>query len=142
MPIKDNKSSTNVIIVLNANETGDGTVNSPGLDTANFDNGVTLLPIFVADGGSGSDVALTSVQNSDDDGVSDPYVDIPSDQLIGDLANFSGLTPVSDADVIKTLGVIGNKKFIRAVLVFANGTTNSDFVLAANAGVEVSPGDN
>ena len=140
MPIVDNKSNTNVVVLMNVKAVTDSVVNSDGLDTAEYDMGITFLPVVVtADGGS--DVVLTAIQESDDDGNTDPYTDVPTENLIGSLSDFIGMTPVASDTVIKTLGVIGVKRYVRAVVTFQGSTTDTRFILSVNSGVEVSPGD-
>ena len=138
MPIKDNKSMTDVLYLQRGNIVSDTVTNSNSVDTADLDNGVTFIPYL--NDTAGGNVALTSIQESTDNGFTDPFVDISTAQINGDLADFATLVVAADDEILLTIGVFGVKRFVRLVLTSTGGTSGSAFRILVNEGIEITPG--
>jgi hypothetical protein len=134
MAIKDNKSSSLGVILFNQNLVSDGIIYSGSIDTFDYDNGITIIPINCAVSQETS-FNVTNIQDSPDD-VN--WTNIPSNQLIGNwpLPPYVAPGQVS-GEVIETLGVIGNNRYIRVELTVSNYTMAIRVVILAYVGAEV-----
>ncbi len=135
MSLIDNKSSTDVIVVFNGNLVADSIIYTLPIDVSGYDNGITFLP-YVLTSGSGTTVAITGVQDSEDNME---YTDVPETQLIGDLSDFQFSAPVTDNEIINTLGVLGTFRYVRLVLTVTNHTLGVKMLITANGALNVSP---
>ncbi len=136
MAIKDNKSNTEVVVLSNIQLTANGTLETGSIDTADYDKGVTFVPVYVA--GSGA-VTVTAVQESTT-GTSG-WTDVATSQLIGDLSDLVETGAVANGDVVNSLGVIGASRYLRLELTVTDFVTEIDYLITVNAGVEVAPSD-
>ena len=104
---------------------------------AGTDGGLSISSVI-----SGGTISITAVEQSDDDGASDPYTEVPDNQLIGQLSNFQ---PIQDFQLnlpSDTLGAFGTSRFLRLVLEVTTFSDDFEMLIMVNGGVELSPGDN
>lgn len=146
MPIKDNQSITDVLMVASNIVTVSATdFTSTPLDTHDFANGVTFIPFWHFITGVGPfTLNVTAIQDSED-GISD-WQTVPDNQLVArDLAVFADVpqySPAISADVIATLGVVGTRRYVRAVYdVTVNGGDEVLVNILVNAGPEIKRGE-
>lgn len=107
MASKDGKNSCKIVNSV-APQSASGDVNGSEVDTQGFE-GVTLSAF-----GDGTVVGTVKIQETDTSGSG--YADAPASAVIGtqDVA-------VDTTDVVRTLGYIGDKRYVRAV--FTHTTT-------------------
>ena len=111
MAVKDIRSDLKVSLALEANITTDTTTAGAIFDTAQYELG---LMFAVAATGYTAGTYTLLIEESDDSGLSGSNV-VSGDQLIGSLPAVSAIT-VDGADYA-TVGVISNKRFVRASIV-------------------------
>jgi hypothetical protein len=97
----------------------DTTTNGDGVDLRDF--GAAMAVFFSNDTIADGDFAL-KLQESDDDVT---YTDVASGDQIGTLTDFS-----SSAEGVQQVGYIGEKRYIRAVIISTN--TSSGGIMGAN----------
>jgi len=140
MPIKDNKSNTNVYSLQSFDEAGGATIVTTGFDTANIDNGVTFFITVTSSGDPANTISLDSVEQSPDNAV---WSAVPTENLIGDITNLQNVTLADvTASVIGSLGVFGVERYIRFNLITNTANTgNMAGNLNLNLGIEIKPGE-
>ena len=69
MAIKDNKSDTEVIVLIHTELAGNLDLDTDSFDTADYANGVTIVPTFGSGFGTGMTVTLT-IEEGDTEGGS------------------------------------------------------------------------
>jgi len=117
MAVKDIRSNVKQTVALTAIISSDTTTNGAVLDTADFELGL----MFALDITAFTDGSYTLLLEEDDViGFGSSSV-ISGDQLIGSLPVVAAAS-VEGADLL-TVGVISNKKFVRASIV-STGTTS------------------
>jgi len=139
MPIKDNRSDTRVVMLLNTGFGGDATSFSNSIDTFDFDNGITFIPKVVANAGV-TIATITDIQESDTD--SEPaFQSVSSDKLIGNLSDLTFSNPIIPQGINETIGVVGTKRFLRLEITISNHNGTLELIINFNAGVEVAPAE-
>ena len=135
MPIKDNKSNTDIVIMANHITSSDGTFLTTAIDTADYDNGFTIVPFLNEYSGAGN-VILVRIEESDT--FAGVYTKVDDNMINGTITN-DGLPVVSGGEVVaKTYGIFGTLRFIRANFLFSQ-TTSATLTCIANANHEVRP---
>lgn len=127
MAVKDIRSHAQSNVALSANVTTDTTTNGAILDTANFDLGLmfTLMASEYTDG-----TYDVTIEHGNDAALADAAA-LSSDNLIGTLANMQ-LTAVSASGAkLKTIGVFGNKRYVRLNIVSTAVVTGANLQVIA-----------
>jgi hypothetical protein len=122
MAVKDIRSHAQSNVALSANISTNTTTNGAILDTANFELGLmfTLMASAYTDG-----TYDVTIEHGNDPALADAAA-LSSDNLIGTLANMQ-LTAVSASGAkLKTIGVFGNKRYVRLNIVSTGVTTGAD----------------
>lgn len=135
MPTRDIRSDILQQLAFNGSITTNTTTNGVAIDTADYDLGVMFgfcSPVYTD--GTYTPV-LEQSDNSDMSGASD----IPDSQLIGTEANavISALTQPGES--LKTIGLIGTKRYIRVKIVSTSVTTGARITIFASKKGEVLP---
>lgn len=122
-----------VVALATATIATDTDTNSDGVDLSGFESVLfALVAATIADG-----EYTVKVQHSDDDGATDPYVDVDVDGMIFTDAA-SKLDGTTDDKILK-IGyrgdsVNGSKKFARLVVTSVSTTTGGTFTVVAVLG--------
>ena len=137
MAIRENKSNNLLYSAASYTFAPGGTNQTDAIDTANFDNGVTVF-IMVAGGDDPANTAsVTDVLESAS--ATGPFTSVDPEKFIGELADLQGLTAVADSPR-PTLGLFGTERYIEiAVEADAGNTGNVVFNVGAWLGGEVKP---
>lgn len=122
MAVKDIRSNLLEIVALVRTIASIGTITGAILDTADFELGL-MFSVNVTTFGAGETVTLI-LEESDDSGMSGATV-ISGDQLIGTLPVLTAV--VAEGATLETVGVISNKRFVRASI--STVTTNSSTIV-------------
>lgn len=133
MAVKDIRSNLKQTLILAGPIGTDTTTAGAILDTADFELGLMFLAgatIYV----DGTYVLL--IEESDDSGMAGADV-ITGDKLIGPLPSVSAVT--SDGEVFQTVGVISNKRYVRASVVSTGTTTGATMAIIATEKGETMP---
>lgn len=118
MAVLDIRSDLKQTLALNAIISSDTTTQGAILDTANFELGLMFaLALTVFSAGQ----ADLLIQESDDSGMSGATT-VSGDQLIGSLPSLTAVN--ANGSEYATVGVISNKRYIRASVV---STDSADF---------------
>ena len=83
---------------------------STQLNLENYDNGVMLIPIFNASNETDS-FSIEAIEHSTN---ALNWEDVLDEQYIGDFDNFQNLTNQTPALIVSTLGIFGNRRYVRA----------------------------
>lgn len=139
MAIKETRSNTKHTSVSNfftmATTLGKAT---SIIDTANFDLGITVTMLMTPIGGN-STLTVTNIKESDDSGMAGE-TDIPTVNIIGNLADMTLTTLVLDNGILPSVGVIGNKRYIQVTYDITLGTaTDALAIIMVNMGRESLP---
>ena len=104
----------------------DTDTDSGSIDTAGFESLEWLVVSgAIADG----DYAIV-LQESDDDGASDPFAAVPSELIIGGPISFDNSSP----NAVKRIGSIGKKQFQRLRITSSSTATGGTFAVIDVAG--------
>ena len=135
MPTRDIRSNLLPKVAFNANITSSTTTNGAIIDTADYDSGVMYAFMCHAY----TDGTYTPViEHSDDSGMSGA-VDVPDENLIGTEAQaVLSAVSASGAD-LKTIGIIGTKRYVRVKITSATVTTGARIVVTAVVQPEILP---
>ncbi|MEE9223039.1 MAG: hypothetical protein V3V40_06240 [Nitrosomonadaceae bacterium] len=124
MAVKDIRSNLLQLVALVRTIASIGTITGAIIDTANFELGL-MFSVNVTTFGAGETITLI-LEESDDSGMSGATV-ISGDQLIGALPVLTAV--VAEGATLETVGVISNKRFVRASI--STVTTNSSTIVVA-----------
>lgn len=116
----DLQHSVGDIAIISTNTTTNGAI----IDTADFENGLmfaVLISLFT-DG-----VYDFTIEEGDDSGLSDAAA-VSIDKLIGTLAALQLTAANVEGDVLKTIGLFSNKRFVRINTVSTGVTTGATIV--------------
>jgi hypothetical protein len=140
MAIKDNKSNTNPILAVRDTIAADGVSYTYGVDTADYDNGITYVPTIATPLTATTTVTITNIQDSPND---TDWTNVPSNQIIGDLSTalYASTSLPSLGEIISSFGLIGTNRYVRLELTTTNYDVDVVFIAFLNAGIEVAPGD-
>ncbi len=108
MAVKDIRSNLQQILAIAGTLAANGTMTGAILDTANFELGL-MFELTVTSHTTGT--FTLAIFESDDSGMSGETA-VTGDQLIGTLP--VEVAVVSQGDVLQTVGVISNKRYVRA----------------------------
>ncbi len=137
MAIKDNVSE--MLLSYNANlvAASNGDLTGAGVDTADLELGLTLAAFtsVYIDG-----THTLTAQESADNGVTDPWTDVPAEKLIipftdSNVANAA----VSFGDPMLKVGVFSNKRWVRPKLTSEGVTGGATFAVISAQKAEQSP---
>jgi hypothetical protein len=137
MSVRDLKNNVEREFAIYEVVTSDGTLTGqPVIDTADYDSG--LMFDFAAPVWAAGSVAPV-IWQSEDDGATDPYTMVDPDvNLIGTYADATVSAAIAPNDSIPTLGVVGNKRYLRLRPV-ASGTADMTYVATVSKIPEVLP---
>jgi hypothetical protein len=125
MAVLDIRSDLQPIVANVALVTGNGTTNGAAIDTAQFELGMMFVPSV---GNFTDGVYDFVVQASEDNtfatGVT-TYVD-GDDELIGTLAGLQLIAASANSDILPTLGLFSNPRYVRINVVASGVTTGAD----------------
>jgi hypothetical protein len=110
--MRDMKNDVDSVISLTPAARTNGTVNGTGVDLANYDGAIVEVFAGVLTDGT----QTVTVEESDDNST---YTAVAAADLIGTLAAFV----TTDDGVIRRVGYIGRKRYIRTVDVTSGATT-------------------
>ncbi len=108
MAVNDIRSNLQQILAVAGTLAANGTMTGAILDTANFELGL-MFELTVTSHTTGT--FTLAIFESDDSGMSGETA-VTGDQLIGTLP--VEVAVVSQGDVLQTVGVISNKRYVRA----------------------------
>lgn len=143
MAIKETKTSntflTIVSIITDTQMLGNLT---PVIDTAGYDNGITLILGYQVTGGDVNFV-ITSLQQSENDNMSNSS-NIESQNFIFNLSDLNQNSSIAIGNLAPSVGIIGNKRYIQIAydLNFQSGTPNVAATLIMALNREQAPFDN
>lgn len=133
MATKDQVTTFTGLLSLSALITTDTTTNGAIIDTAEYDLGNSFLMHI----GLYTDGTYTmQIQESDDSGMSGATL-VSGDQIIGTLPVLSAVT--ASGGVIAEVGVISNKRFLRAQIVSTSTSTGASVHVDFIGGNEYKP---
>lgn len=127
MAVKDIRSSLQTILANLAVVTGNGTTNGGIIDTADFERGLMFNMGIV---GFTDGVYDVVIEESDDSGMAGA-VAVTGDKLIGTLAGMSLNAESVNLDVLPSIGVISNLRYVRINVVATGVTTGGTAVVTA-----------
>jgi len=133
----DIRSNLLANVALNTNVTANGTTTGFIIDTANFDIGFMyefLLTSF-------TDGSYTFVIEDGEDPALADAAPVPTDQIIGSLADITLIAAAVDGDKVQTVGVFSNRRFLRVSVVAAGVTTGAVVTVIAAQSAELVPVD-
>lgn len=135
MPVKDIASDLEVLKNNALSVTADGQLTGDSVDMADFGEGgmITANVTAYTDGQH-----AVTVQESADDGASDPWTDVPAEKLIINGTNVaSALTAAGDA--LAKVGFFSTKRYIRPAVDSTGVTTGADLSLFVTRKGELLP---
>lgn len=135
MAVKDIKNNLLGLMALLATIVSDTTTQGVILDTADFELGLmfTLSNSLYTDG-----TYTLLLEESDDSGMAGATT-IAGEQLIGSLPVVSAATVQSNSAALGSVGVISNKRFVRASIVSTATTSGATVAVLATQKGEVLP---
>jgi hypothetical protein len=137
MAVKDLRSGLQSNLVMAQNITSDTTTNGTILDTRNFDLGI----VFTIYASAYTDGTYDITIEEDDDVTMATAVAVSSDQLIGQLSDMQVTAVATEGDKLGTIGVFGNKRYLRLNVVSTSVTTGADIQVVAMQKAELKPVD-
>jgi len=137
MSVRDLKNNVEREFALYEVITSDGsTTGQPVIDTADYDSGV-MFDFFATVWSAGS--VYPEILQSEDDGATDPYTTVDPDvNLIGTIADATVSAAITPNDPIPTLGVVGNKRYLK-LIGRGQGGANMTYVATVSKVPEVRP---
>lgn len=135
MAVKDIRSDILQDLALSAVIGTDTTTNGFIIDTASFELGLMFAPLVsvFTDG-----VYDFTLEEGLDPGLSDAVL-IPSDKLIGTLADLQLTAVTAQGDPMPTIGVFSNKRYVRINVVSTGTTTGASVQVVVSQKGENSP---
>jgi len=132
MATQDIRSDLDQFNAFNAVIASDATTAGAIIDTADYDLGLmyTVLAANYTDG------TYDLLLEEDDDVGFGSATAVPSGSLIGALPSLSAISPL---DSLGTVGVFGNKRFLRASIVSTATTTGAHVVVLMTRKAESAP---
>jgi hypothetical protein len=127
----DLQQSVAQLAVIGSSTTTAGTI----IDTADFENGLMFAPAITAYTDGTYDFTL---EEGEDAALADAAA-IPSDKLIGTLAGLQLTAASAEADILPTIGVFANKRYVRINTVSTSVTTGATVVVVATQRGENMP---
>lgn len=139
MPIKDNRSDFEPILVqtdiISTNTTTDGS----SFDTSHFEGGVTFVFLATAY----TDGTYTPILEESATGAFGGEENVIADaNLIGTEAGAAISAAISEGDVLTSIGVFSTKKFVRATILSASTSTGATISTIVIAAPELIPSPN
>ena len=134
MAVKDIRSNLQERLAFFVDITGDGANNGFALDTADFELGL-MFSVAVTSFGAGT--FTLKFEQASDSGFTVDVSDITGDQLIGTIPTITA-TNLS-GDILQTVGVISNLRFVRAVVTASGASGNTIVVVTATQKAENMP---
>lgn len=135
MSVKDIRSSLQALLANLAVVSGNGTTNGAIIDTADFELGLmfTMAIVGFTDG-----VYNIVIEESDADDMAGAE-NVTGDKLIGALADMELDAESANGDVLPSIGVISNKRYVRVNVVATGVTTGATAIVTAIQKGEVMP---
>jgi len=135
MPVKDIASDLEVLKNTAVSVAADGQETGESVDMADFGEG----GMVVADVTSYTDGAhALTVQESADDGDSDPWTDVPAEKLIINGTNIAS-NETSEGDALVKVGFFATKRYIRPAVDSSDVTTGAEIALSVIRKGEILP---
>lgn len=123
MAIKEVRSNTTYTSISNFfTDVSSSDMTTAIVDTANYDSSLTLTMLMTPIGGDAV-MTITEIKESDDAGMAGA-TDIPAVNLIGGLAGMTLTSLVLDNEVMPSVGIIGNKRYIQVTYDLTLGTAS------------------
>ncbi len=138
MATNDIRSNLEQSIANAAAVTGDGTTNGVAIDTADFELGLMFAPVVTNYTDGTYDFTLQASEDSTFATGVTTYVD-GDDELIGTLAGLQVSAANVNADVLPTLGLFSNPRYVRINVVGSSVTTGADVTVVATQKAETMP---
>lgn len=133
MPIRDNKSRNEALILYSDIISANGDYFTPSIQIKRYPNGVTFIPFLIDDGVT---VQITQVQSSTDNANWQP---LTSFEIIGQLPTLVDET--QNETPLPTFGILETNLYVRFAYTVSNYSQNSRFVVIVNGGLEVAPSE-
>jgi hypothetical protein len=121
MAVHDIRSDIQQNLAFLAAIGSDTTTNGFIFDTADFENGLMFAPFSTAYTDGTYDF---TIEEGEDSGLSDATA-VPTAKLIGSLADLQQTAVTAEGDVLKTIGVFSNKRYVRINVVSTSVTTGA-----------------
>lgn len=139
MAVKDIRSELRVTAGNVAVVTGNGTTNGVGVDTADFELGLMISTAALNFTDGTYDFTFEESDTGAFAGEETAITDADPDRLIGTIAGLQLTAGTANSDVLPTLGIISNKRFVRANAVASSVTTGADILVMFTEMGEESP---
>jgi len=135
MSVRDIRSNLEGQLAFNATVATDTTTAGTIIDTADYDGGVKfdLIATAYTDG-----TYTPLLEESDDSGMSGATA-VPDAKIIGTEAGAAISAATATTDVLNSIGVFANKRYIRLSIVSTGTTTGATIVSVAQKQPEVTP---
>lgn len=134
MAVKDIRSDLQQTVASTAVIAGNGTTDGADLDTANFELGL-MFTVSATDYMDGTFDFIIEEKEQ----LADSYVVVPSTSFIGTLAGLQITAGISNNDILNTIGVFSNKRFVRINTVATVVTNGATITIIATEKGEVLP---
>lgn len=123
-------------LALGANITTNTTTNGSAIDTADYDRGLVFTP-FAANYTDGT--YDFTIEEADDAGFTVGVATVPAERIIGTLAGAQLTAAAAGGANLPSLGVVGNKRYIRINAVSTGVSTGSDVFILIHKKAELTP---
>ena len=131
MAVKDIVNQVTPFTGFNGNISSDTVTTGTGIDSMAFEEGV-MVTVSVINHTDGFYIA--GLQESDDDGASDPWTAVPEEKYCNTPIPTDGTFGLNSK-----LGVFSNKRYIRPAITSVGVTTGSDVVALVTLASEYKP---
>ena len=139
MPIKDNRSDFEPILVQTDIISTDTTTDGSSFDTRNFEAGVTFVFLATAY----TDGTYTPVLEESATGAFTGEENVIADaNLIGTETGAAISAAISEGDVLNSIGIFSTKQFVRSTIVSTSTSTGATISTIVIAGPELVPSPN
>ncbi len=135
MAINDIRSNLQPLVANVAAHAADGTINGISIDTADFELGLMFTQAVTA---FTTGAFLLALEESDTGVFAGEETAIPVDQTIGPIGGTSLTALSANGDILPTVGVISNKRFVRANSIGGSTAVGTVLVMAVQKG-EIMP---
>ena len=140
MPIKDNKSNTNVLHFTTFSLAAGAATVTNALDVRNFDNGITFFVTIYSSDDIGNTVSILSFEESANGSV---WSLVSPENYIGDITDVQNITITENINnVVGSIGLFGVERYIR--INYSADAGNTGVIggsINANLGIEIKPGE-
>jgi hypothetical protein len=133
--VRDLKNNVDVDLSKYIEILADGSTTGTILDTADYDSGI-MFCFAIPDYGDGT--YSINMYESDHISMSTQTI-IPDEKLIGSTSDLVFTSATSQGDAVKTLGIVGTKRYVRPIIASTGATTGATFFISINKVHEILP---